>query len=332
MRRRVAGSAPLAERVWRAVAVGFTLTAIALNALAPTLSRQPISGPKATATGASRRASVVQPVLETRHSNLPRERNDSAQPPADLASLTRRFREAPDADLTELASALASLGGPGARDVLFSAARSSRVASVTAALQALSNIDTPDVREFMLAQLNRKDPPLEAVAYFEDCREPRALPALEQLARASSLALRDAVIASLFAQGAEAEPVISRLLQMDDELADALLGAAPTTTEARRALRRASVQRLRAGSLTQGAVFDFLAQDQSSEGRDALEQAAHDPGSVTSALAALSKRGDPASLTALQRLANDSDRDLAVRATCRLRVGPNRGAFHFGFE
>jgi hypothetical protein len=313
--------APLRVRVWRAIAVGSSIAALALNALASSFTRLELSeAPQTSASRAPRlrrRAAAAPKAAPPSGSSIaPGATNDDAA----LDELARRFSAAADADLAELAGALASLGGARAHQALFTAARSSRPSSRVAALEALATIDTPDVREFMLAQLNEREPLLTAIDYFADCREPRALPGLERLARDGTASLRRAAIASLFAQGEGATPAILRLLGGDDELSDALLEATPTTLRARRALRQASVRRLRAGALTQGRVFDFLEQDLSSEARDALLDATRDPASATRALSALSNRGDRASRSALQRLATDSDRALAARATCTLRA------------
>jgi hypothetical protein len=325
VRHQPLSHAPLRARIWRAIALGFSVTALALNvlaALAPSLTSGEASAARPSSGGSAPRQprltawapEGVQP-SETHGQSAAAPNDDAA-----LAQLARRFSDAADADLGELASALATRGGARARQVLFTAVRSSRPSSQVAALEALGTIDMPDVREFMLAQLNEPEPPVAAVNYFADCQEPRALPALERLARDAPQAVRGSVIASLFAQGESAEPVILRLLRGDDELSDALLGAAPVSARARRVLRQASVQRLRAGAITQGPVFDFLEQDLSSEAREALLVAARDPASAASALTALSKRADRASLGALTRLANDSDRSLAARASCALRA------------
>jgi hypothetical protein len=190
-------------------------------------------------------------------------------------------------------------------------------------------MDVPEVRELMLTRLNEREPPAAVINYFANCQEPRALPALERLVRDAPTELRSAVIASLFAQGESATPVIARLVRGDDELSDALLGASPSTAQARRVLRQASVLRLRAGAITEGAVFDFLEQDLSSEAREALLVAARDPASAERALMALWNRGDRASQSALQRLANDSDRGLAARAACTLRAEPGSSVRRF---
>ncbi|HEY3254738.1 MAG TPA: hypothetical protein VGJ91_12350 [Polyangiaceae bacterium] len=237
--------------------------------------------------------------------------------------LARRFKDAADAQLPELASALASLGDTPARAILLSAARSARPAARSAAFGALATLDTADVREFMLQALTSVEP-TAAANYFLDCREPRALPALERLARSSADAEpRRAAIDALFAQGASAEAALARLLRADDELCEALLEGQPATVRARRALRQASIERLRAGARTYGRVFELLQHDLSDEAREALVQAARDPASSASALNALVARGDSASLRALSALANDSDQDLSQRAACALVSQPD---------
>ena len=325
MRQPALSRAPLSERIWRATACGFSVTALALNALAhqlpstPTTPTTPTTPRASSAVIRSTRSEV--PAFEAA---LPSSSSDRARetgtPDADLAvaRLARRFSDARDADLSALANQLAAAGGPRAHSALFGAARSTRSPSRDAALEALASLDTADVREFMLGQLSEREPPRAAIDYFAGCHDARALPALERLAREASPVFRDSAIVSLFAQGASAEPALSRLLQGSQELENALLESPTTTAGARRLLRKACVQRLRAGAITTGSVFDFLEQDLSAEAGEALTEAARDPASASRALAALSNRGDRASSIALERLSNDSDRRLAAQARCTL--------------
>jgi hypothetical protein len=149
------------------------------------------------------------------------------------------------------------------------------------------------------------------------------LPALERLAQNGDAAIRRLAIDALLAQGASAEPTLLNLLRKDDELCDALLEGQPSTPLLRVALRRASIERLRAGALTSGPVFDFLQRDLSRDAREALVQAARDPGSRDSALSALSARADNGSLRALSALAADADQELSARAACMLLSRPD---------
>ena len=236
--------------------------------------------------------------------------------------LARRFDEATDAELPELAAALATLGDTPARALLQSAARSPRPMTRRAAFDALSTLDTADIREFMLQALADIEPSA-AASYFQNCREPRALPALEQLARSGEASLQRTALDALFAQGASAEGALVRLLREDEELCDVMLQSQPSTPLARQALRRASIERLRAGALTTGWVFDFLQRDLSSDAREALLRAARDPASSESALGALSARGDSSSMHALNALANDVEQGLAQRAACALLSRPD---------
>lgn len=236
--------------------------------------------------------------------------------------LARRFDAASDSELPDLAAALASLGDPQARALLRAGARSLRPAARSAAFDALSTLDSADVREFMVSALDFVDPS-PAASYFSGCREPRALPGLERAVRNGDADQRGVAVAALFAQGASAESAILRLLLEDDELCDALLETQALTPTARRTLRRASIARLRAGAVTSGPLFEFLQHDLSDEARAALVQAAHDPGSRDSALAALAARGDSDSLRALSTLSNDGERGLAERAACALLAQPD---------
>jgi len=236
--------------------------------------------------------------------------------------LARRFQGAADADLPELAAALATLGDAQSRALLQRAARASRAMARSAAFDALTTLDTPDVRDFMVQALSSVEPSF-AIGYFLNCREPRALPALERLARDGDSAQQRSAIDALFAQGSLAEPVLLRLLREDDELCDALLQGQPATPLARQALRRASIERLRAGALTSGWAYEFLQRDLSNEAREALVRAARDPAARESALSALSARGDLGSLRALSALANDVDQGLAEQAACALLSEPD---------
>ena len=236
--------------------------------------------------------------------------------------LVHRFETADAETLPALALALATLGDAAARAVLQSAAQSNRPMTRSAAFDALSTLDSADVREFMLRALGFGDPS-PAAEYFSSGRDPRALPALERLARRGDVQLRRLALDALLAQGASAEPALLGLLREDDELCDALLGGQPSTPPLRRALRRASIERLRAGALTSGPVFDFLQRDLSPAALEALLQAARDPGSRDAALSALSQRADNGSLRALSTLADDADRELSARAACVLLSRPD---------
>ncbi|HYQ01445.1 MAG TPA: HEAT repeat domain-containing protein [Polyangiaceae bacterium] len=236
--------------------------------------------------------------------------------------LARRLDAASDSELPDLAWALATVGDAQARALLRAAAQSSRPATRSAAFEALATLDSADVREFMVRALDFVDPS-PAVSYFSNCREPQALPGLERAARKGDADLRRVAVEALFTQGASAEGTLLRLLRENDELCDALLEAQQPTPAARQTLRRASIARLRAGALTSGPAFDFLQRDLSSEAREALVRAAHDPGSRDSALSALSARGDTASLRALSTLSNDVERPLAERAACAMLSQPD---------
>jgi len=355
MQPRILKHEKLALRVWRALALIFTASALSLSlgkrppkARAASSTSAPLEAtrhrPDAAETrdtlgevhalGASGDAGALEALIaiaERGEPKLLRATLDGiAQIGGDRARqfLAQRFSEAAAAELPALASALATLGDAPARALLQSAARSARVATRGAALEALLTLDTPDVREFMLLALGNADPS-GAAAYFVDCREPRALPALERLARGGNSALRRTAIDALLAQGVSAQPALVRLLSEDDELCDALLEGQPGTVEVRQALRKASVARLREGALTSGRVFDFLQKDLSRDAREALLQAAHDAASSESAVNALSARGDGESLRALSDLADDGDPGLAQRAACALFTQPDSRSLPF---
>lgn|GEM_PF-1529082 len=246
--------------------------------------------------------------------------------------LARRFADASASELLDLAQALAETGGREAHDLLRSAAHSPRIPAAEAAREALASLDTPDARDFMLGELSSTLPvqsQTEAVAYFVDCQDARATAALERLIRKSSIDLRRSALEALFAQGVDARPAIERLLRDGDELSNNVLESPAPTAELRQAQRAASIARLRAGAITSGPVFDFLARDLSSQARQALAQAAHDPASKESALNALATRGDSATLVALAELADDSDPGLASRAACALLSAPDSRSHTF---
>ncbi len=246
--------------------------------------------------------------------------------------LAQRFADASSSELQDLAHALAEMGGREAHDLLRNATRSPRHPTAAAAREALASLDTADARDFMLEELNSALPAqdqAEAVSYFADCQDARATPALERLIRKSSIDLRRSAIESLFAQGPEAHAATLRLLRTSDELSNNMLESPAPTADLRQAQRVASSARLRAGAITSGPVFDFLARDLSSEAGQALAQAARDPASRDSALNALATRGDSASLVALAELADDSDPELASRAACALLSAPDSRSHAF---
>ncbi len=236
--------------------------------------------------------------------------------------LIARLSQVSDGELSELTAALATLGDEPAREALRAAARSPRVALRVSAFGALSNLDTPDVRDFMVRALSEPDP-YPAIGYFLDLHDPRALPALEGLAQNASAELSRQAIDALLAQGPSSEPAILGLLQKDSELFDRLLASPPHTLAALAAVRSASVARMRAGAVSGGPLFDFMEQDLSRETRDALIFAAHDPATTYAAVFALAGRADSASLSALAQLANDSDPELAAQAVCALVSDPD---------
>ncbi|MEO6599970.1 MAG: hypothetical protein ABIQ16_08880 [Polyangiaceae bacterium] len=239
-----------------------------------------------------------------------------------LRFLNQRLNSAPDSELFNAASALTTRGGAQAHAALQAATHSRRVAVRDAAFAALVNVDTPDIRDFMLAALNDPEP-TSALSYFLDCRDARALPALERLARSPVEELSRAALEALLAQGTRAEGAFTRLLQADTELTDALLATPPHTASALRSLRTATIARLHEGAVSGGPAFDFLERDLSAESREALIFAARDPASTDTACSALARRGDAASLAALSELANDSDPQLAARASCALASDPD---------
>jgi hypothetical protein len=246
--------------------------------------------------------------------------------------VAQRFADASASELPDLAQALAEMGGRDAHDLLRSAARSPRSPAAEAAREALASLDTPDARDFMLEELSSALPEqnqTEAVAYFADCQDARATPALERLIQRSSVDLRRTAIESLFAQGDDAGPAVERLLREGDELSNSMLESPAPTAALRQAQRDASIARLRAGAITSGPVFDFLARDLSVQAGQALAQAARDPASRDSALSALSTRGDSASLNALAELADDRAPELASRAACALLSAPDSRSHTF---
>ena len=355
MQPRILKHEKLALRVWRALALIFTASALTLSLGKKPPKARAVSSPSAPieatrrrpdaeetreaisagyALGASGDADALEALIAIAERGEPKSSRATldgiAQIGGDRARqfLAQRFSQAAAAELPALASALATLGDAPARALLQSAARSAGVATRGAALAALATLDTPDVREYMLLALDDADPSA-AAAYFADCREPRALPALERLARDGNPALRRTAIDALLAQGVAAQPALVRLLSEDDELCDALLEGQPRTVEARQALRKASVARLREGALTGGRVFDFLQRDLSRDAREALLQAARDAASSESAMNALSARGDGESLRALSTLANDGDAGLAQRAACALFTQPDSRSLPF---
>jgi len=310
--RHAKSRTPIVQAVWPASAATPAPTA------EEPLPLSPVNVPNANADGAALEAlfAIVQ-------RGEPRLRSaalsDIAHIGGDRARefLARRFDQAIDAEVFELANALATLGDAPARALLKHSAHSARAVTRDAAFSALSSLDTEDVREFMLQALADVEP-ASAIGYFVDYREPRALPALTRLAQSADPSQQRMAIDALFAQGESAERALLQLLRQDDALCDAVLQGQPTTSVSRQALRRVSIERLRAGALTNGPVFDFLQQDSSREGREALVQAARDEASSQSALNALSARGDIASLRALEDLAKDPEPAIARRAACTL--------------
>jgi HEAT repeat protein len=246
--------------------------------------------------------------------------------------LAQRLADANASELPDLAQALAEIGGPEAHEVLRRTAQSTRIPAQDAARAALTSLDTPDARDFMLEELSRPEPAqiqTQAVAYFVDCQDPRAAAALERLIRRASVDLRRIAIDALFAQGDSAQGAIQRLLGEGGELSNSVLESPAPTAALREAQRAASIARLRAGAVTSGPVFDFLAHDLSARARQALMQAAHDPACAESAIAALASRGDSPSLSALSELADDNEAGLASRAACALLSAPDSRSHAF---
>jgi hypothetical protein len=230
------------------------------------------------------------------------------------ANLAQRFADGADSELRELADALAQLGGSESHAILVQAARSLRVPAREAARAALASLDTADVRAFMLEELSGPDAS-QAAAYFADCQDERAVPGLERLAGSAGTELRRAAIAALFAQGDGARGAIERLLRADDDVSNDVLESPAPTAALRQAQRDVGILRLRAGAITSGPVFEFLARDPSAAALQALVEAAHDPASADSAVNALSTRGDSASLAALR-----IDAPEAASALARMRA------------
>lgn len=318
--RQPVNDSSLARRIARALAVGFSVTALALNAWSLSLSDAPRAPTAQRAPARAHGMRPPEPAATARSAAVPSADRTTSE--AANAVLLLRFQSAADDELSELAQELAKLADPRAHQALFVAARSARAPLRSAALEALAPLDDDDVRDFMLTQLVGPKAVL-SVGYFADCLEPRAIPALERLARDLPTDQRRAAIDALAAQGDGAQPALERLLSADEEICDAVLDTRPLSVAMRRAVRRASIARVRAGAISTGSAFDFLEQDLARESRDTLVQAAHDPASVERALGALSARGDRSSLEALFRLSRDSDRGLAARAACTLSAAPD---------
>ncbi len=342
-------------RFWRAIALGLSTLAIGLSGYRG-LMRQTALGASAPAVERASRAALDPPSLPEPPTALSYQEvtqlaatrdpavlarlfalAEQGQPQVSSAAyegighfggdralrfLSQRLSSANDSDLSDVVNALTTMGGPEARALLRAATHSRRTAVRDAAFAALVNVDTADIRDFMLSALNETEP-TAAVSYFLDCREPRALPALERLVRSSVQELSRVALDALLAQGLSAEGAVTRLLQGDTELADALLANPPHTPGALRSLRTAAIVRLHAGAISSGPVFDFLERDLSDDSRDALVFAARDPASADAACNALARRGDASSLTSLSQLANASDPDLAARASCALASDPD---------
>ena len=351
MQRHVNRAAGAAGR-WRAAALALSVLALAVNGYALT-SRSTQPAARSTGSGArnpehaaeERRApepsiAQVQALVEhgdaaaldtllaaarsTQHGLVTAAIDGIAHIGGDRARqfLIERLAHSTDAELYEVAGALATLGDAKARDALRDATHSPRKAIRDAAFGALAGIDTADVRELMLNALNGPDP-FSAVNYFLDCREPRALPALEHLARVSSPDVGRSAIDALLAQGASAQSTLERLLHDDVDLFDAILATPPRAVGGLRAVRAAGIARLREGAVAAGPLFEFLERDLTPASREALVEAARDPASRDLALSALARRADSASLAALSQLSNDSDESLSVRATCALASDPD---------
>ena len=308
---------------WRTLALTSSLLAIAL---ASRSRLAPAAAEVSAATQFSTQKGTTAPVFALPFAlSGPRKAADPADDAGDQrarANLAQRFADGTDSELRELADALAQLGGPASHAILLQAARSTRIPAREAARAALASLDTADVRAFMLEELSGPDA-TQAAAYFADCQDERAVPGLERLARSASAELRHSAIAALFAQVDGARGAIERLLRDDDDVSNDVLESPAPTAELRQAQRAVSILRLRAGAITSGPVFDFLARDPTADALQALVQAAHDPASADSALNALSTRGDSASLAALSQLAEDSDVGLASRAACALSTAPD---------
>jgi hypothetical protein len=211
------------------------------------------------------------------------------------------------------------MGGSEAHQLLEQAAHSNREALRLAAASALVDIDTPDVRAFMLRELEGSGAEA-ALGYFADAVEPQAVPLLERLARDRRGNLPVLAVQALVNQGAPGRAAIARLLHDDpnDEAVQAIFDSARTVLSLRPTLRAAAIERLRAGATSHGSWYDYLAEDLSDEARDALASAAREVGSSSGAISALASRGDTASVASLDQLSRDPDPRVAKQARSAL--------------
>jgi len=278
---------------------------------------EPEHGPSAGAVSPARRAAPSPQLAPSSAVNVEASQ-DAPQftEKSSISAIAQRLSEAPEAELARLTGALAAAGGLEAHAVLFRAANAARPGLKSQARSAIATLDTADARAFMLDALN-DDEPTEAVSYFADCIDARAVPKLEVLVRSADTELRQAAVTALFAQGEAGRFAITRLLA-DDDTADIVLQTSVVTTEAQRLLRTASIARLRRGGVSSGPVFDVLAHDLSSQGLSALAQAARDEATAGSAIDALQARGDAAALSLLGRLASTAPNATTDRAACAL--------------
>jgi HEAT repeat protein len=233
--------------------------------------------------------------------------------------LAEQLLNGSDVDISPAAQGLARMGGSEAHQLLEQAAHSNREALRLAAASALADIDTPDVRAFMLRELGGTGAEA-ALGYFADAVEPQAVPLLERLARDRRGNLPVLAVQALVNQGAPGRAAIARLLHDDpnDDAVQAIFDSARTVLSLRPTLRAAAIERLRAGATSRGSWFDYLAGDLSGEARDALVAAARELGSSSSAISALASRGDTASVASLDQLSRDPDPRVAKQARSEL--------------
>jgi HEAT repeat protein len=237
--------------------------------------------------------------------------------PAATETLLHVLRERPEL-AGVAASALARSGGDDAREALLALAEQGSSYGVgLSALQALSDMDGPGVRELMERALGEGSSSLNvAVEYFVSRRDEGALPMLAQLARSGSMQTAPQALSGLARLGGE---------QANDVLEEVAKGGGPMAQTALQMLsseqadparaKRIALAQLERNAAAPGAV-DVLMQDESPEAHAALTKLAlgGDPNSASRALMSLAQRNDPETRKLLEKLAGPGS-DPQRRAT-----------------
>jgi len=215
--------------------------------------------------------------------------------------------------------ALSRSSDPGAERALLSAAGSDATA-----LQAILELDTPDVRAFMLRALDGSDQRrvTTAAMYFGQHADARAGASLARLAQGTGVGVEPALQALAAMGGEAAREALENVAGRTGPLQNFALQALAQQPDAEERARALALSLLEGPEDAPSAALTILARDPSAEARSALLSAAQRGDTHgTRAIWLLARRDDPQTLETLSAIARDARSPHRLQALSALSEG-----------